>query len=52
MPPEDLDMDFQQQREVIKLDLLGKFLREDWHGVADCAMDLRELDAFQRGKNG
>jgi hypothetical protein len=24
-------------------------LREDWHGVMDCAADLRELDAYQRG---
>jgi hypothetical protein len=23
--------------------------REDWHGVADCAMDLREIDAELRG---
>jgi hypothetical protein len=22
---------------------------EDWHGVADAAMDLRELDAFYKG---
>ena len=24
---------------------------EDWHGVADAAMDLRELDALWKGIN-
>lgn len=31
------------QRRVICLDLLWKLARRDYHGVADCAMDLREL---------
>jgi hypothetical protein len=39
-----------QQREVFKVDLLGKFQREDWHGVMDCAADLREHDAYIRGR--
>jgi hypothetical protein len=38
-----------QQRDIIKADLLGKFQREDWHGVMDCAADLREHDAQVRG---
>lgn len=32
-----------QQRRVIVYDLLWKLARKDYHGVADCAMDLREL---------
>lgn len=31
------------QRHAIYLDLLWKLVRKDYHGVADCAMDLREL---------
>jgi len=38
-----------EQREIFKIDLLGKFQREDWHGVMDCAADLREHDAYHRG---
>jgi hypothetical protein len=29
--------------------LLMKVKTRDWHGVADAAMDLRELEAFWRG---
>lgn len=32
-----------EQRHAIVLDLLWKLSRRDYHGVADCAMDLREL---------
>lgn len=39
-------------RSHVKKDLLSKFAREDWHGVADAAMDLRDIDAFVLGKNG
>ena len=39
-----------QQRDIIKADLIGKFQREDWHGVMDCAADLREHDAYYRGQ--
>jgi hypothetical protein len=39
-------------REAVKADLLEKFAREDWHGVADAAMDLRDIDAFVAGKTG
>jgi hypothetical protein len=33
------------RRVIIIADLLSKAEAEDWHGVADAAMDLRELDA-------
>ncbi len=35
----------QKRRSVIISDLLCKVEAEDWHGVADAAMDLREIDA-------
>ena len=38
------------RREIIRADLLQKFEHEDWHGVMDCAADLREHDAFERGR--
>jgi hypothetical protein len=41
-----------KQREQVKQDLLQKFSREDWHGVADAAMDLRDIDAFIAGRSG
>lgn len=41
--------EYEKQREVIKADLQGKFAREDWHGVADAAMDLRDLAEYFRG---
>lgn len=34
----------ESRRKVTKQDLLAKFAAEDWHGVADAAMDLREID--------
>jgi hypothetical protein len=40
---------YEEQRAVILADLKGKLFREDWHGVMDCAADLRELDAYHRG---
>lgn len=43
-------MSYEEQRNVILEDLKGKLFREDWHGVADCAMDLRDLDAHERGR--
>jgi hypothetical protein len=42
----------EEQRERVKQDLLQKFAREDWHGVADAAMDLRDIDAFIAGRDG
>lgn len=35
----------EKRRTVIITDLLSKVEAEDWHGVADAAMDLREIDA-------
>ena len=44
--------DPQEQRLAVLEDLLCKLAREDWHGVADCAMDLRDIDAFIAGRTG
>ena len=46
------EYDIEKAREAIKADLLMKFARQDWHGVADAAMDLRDLEAFLLGKEG
>ena len=35
----------EKRRAVVIADLLAKVDAEDWHGVADAAMDLREIDA-------
>ena len=37
--------DWQTQKEVLKEYLQVMIALEDWHGVADVAMDLRELEA-------
>jgi len=37
--------DWQIQKEVLKEYLQVMIALEDWHGVADVAMDLRELEA-------
>lgn len=34
-----------KRRDIVIADLLAKAEAEDWHGVADAAMDLREIDA-------
>lgn len=34
-----------KRRAIVIMDLLSKADAEDWHGVADAAMDLREIDA-------
>lgn len=36
---------FDDECHTIICDMLWKAVRRDWHGVADCAMDLRELEA-------
>jgi hypothetical protein len=41
---------YAEQIEAVKQDLLCKFQRADWHGVSDCACDLRELEAEERGR--
>lgn len=35
----------EQRKAAIRRDLLFKVEVEDYHGVADCAMDLREIEA-------
>lgn len=35
----------QRRREAVIADLRLKVDVEDWHGVADAAMDVREIDA-------
>lgn len=37
--------DYESQREIFLEYMQVKIVQEDWHGVADIAMDLRELDA-------
>lgn len=35
----------EKRRAVILADLLSKVEAEDFHGVQDCASDIREIDA-------
>ena len=37
-----------KRRAIVIADLLAKVEAEDMHGVADCAMDCREIDAQLR----
>jgi len=34
-----------KRRKILVKYLLSKVEEEDWHGVADAAMDIREIDA-------
>lgn len=43
-------MTFKEQIAAIEQDLQGKLFRRDWHGVMDCAADLRELEAKEKGR--
>ena len=38
------------QRSIMLQYLQLMIARQDWHGVADAAMDLREMDAESRRK--
>jgi hypothetical protein len=40
-----------KRRPITIQDLLVKAENEDWHGVADAAMDLREIDAQLKALN-
>ena len=40
--------DYNFQREILMHYLQVMFARGDWHGVADAAMDIRELEAEQK----
>jgi hypothetical protein len=42
---------YETQRQVLIEYLQVMVAREDWHGVADAAMDIRELEAEQRRKH-
>lgn len=37
--------DLIREREILIAYLESKMKTQDWHGVADAAMDLREVDA-------
>ncbi len=37
------------ERDILIAYLEMKVWEEDWHGVADAAMDLRDHDEFKRG---
>jgi hypothetical protein len=41
-------MTLDEQIAVIEADLRAKLYRRDWHGVMDCAADIRELEAQKR----
>lgn len=38
-------MSYEEQRRILVEYLKMKVEQQDWHGVADAAMDLRELEA-------
>ena len=42
-------MSYAKQRAILIQYLLMKVDQQDWHGVADAACDLRELDAKHKG---
>jgi hypothetical protein len=42
---------YETQRRVFLEYLQVMIAREDWHGVADLAMDMRELEAMQPKDN-
>lgn len=41
---------YEQKKEIMKTYLLLKFEIEDWHGVADAAMDIRELESEHKSE--
>jgi len=43
---------FQIQRAILIEYLQVMIARNDWHGIADVAMDLREMEAEQRRTMG
>lgn len=42
---ENIYLNYEVQRRVFLEYLQVMIAREDWHGVADLAMDMRELEA-------
>lgn len=45
-------MTHDEQRETYLRYMQMKIEQRDWHGVADCAMDLRELEVEEKNKQG
>lgn len=45
-------MTLAEQHELYRRYLLMKVEQGDWHGVADAAMDLRELEVQLRAERG
>lgn len=43
-------MTYEDQIRAIENDMDGKLYRRDWHGVMDAAVDLREREAFEKGR--
>lgn len=43
--------DIETQKAILIEYLKIKVAMEDWHGVADAAMDIRELDASRKSTN-
>lgn len=44
--------DFEIQKKILLEYLQVMIANEDWHGVADLAMDMRELEAKNNKENG
>lgn len=44
------EFQYEEMRQTLIEYLHVMIARSDWHGVADVAMDLRELEAEQRGR--
>lgn len=42
--------DYATQKEILLEYLQVKIAQEDWHGVADVAMDIREMEAATKTK--
>ena len=41
---------YHERRRIMIEYLKMKIAEQDWHGVADAAMDLRDMDAEERGR--
>lgn len=45
-------LSYEKQKQVLVEYLKMKVYREDWHGVSDAAMDIREIEKeIEKGKN-
>lgn len=43
-------MTYEEKIEIMLAYLKLKIENEDWHGVADAAMDIRDLEAEKKGR--